>query len=218
MKFQIFTMYVNGRDLLVNAVRSVDYYQDNVVVIDNSLDRHLRPDDICVHGFAGEIHRPPVPLFCSQSYNLISLMAQERDLDAFFIMHSDAEASNEVIENAMSQAEELNRRQVNWGVLFTNYDVLCLCNTSVIKNFQWDQYLPLYYTDVDFYHRLRSAGVELLETGLHVEHVNGGSSTMRSDIALDCFVKTNYGSWRDYYIAKWGGERDQEIFKTPFNQ
>lgn len=102
--------------------------------------------------------------------------------------------------------------------MFSNYDVFALHNTAILQKFQWDPYLPLYYTDVDFYYRLRLAGVELIETNLPVQHLEGGSTTLHANPALHTFVQTNYPAWRQYYLQKWGGERDQEIFTTPFNQ
>jgi GT2 family glycosyltransferase len=213
MNFQIYTMYVNRPDLLMEALRSIERFLDKVVIVDNSPNT-----DLSLPGFPGEIYRPPAPLFCAQSYRVISAMAQQRGQDMFFIMHSDARASNEVIEEALAQGEAHTHNGVRWGVLFTNYDVLCLHNTAVIKDFTWDLCLPLYYTDVDFYRRLRLAGVELLETGLHVEHMEGGSTASRSDLSMYHFVQTGYFAWRDYYMRKWGGERGQETYLTPFNQ
>jgi hypothetical protein len=212
VNYQIYTMYINRKDLLCTAIHSIDQYLEKVVILDNSREQDLTLDD-----FPGEIYRPDVPLFCSQSYNLIMSLVKQRQQDVFFMMHSDAIASNEVIRQLLERAEELNRARVNWGVLFTSYDVLCLSNTKVVQEFQWDPYLPLYYTDVDYYHRLRLAGVELIETDLPVAHNEGGSTAMKEDVALNQFVKSNYPAWRQYYLLKWGGERDQERYATPFN-
>lgn len=213
MNFQIYTMYVNRKDLLQDAVRSVAPYEDRLVVLDNSLRQ-----DLVLPGFSGEIFTPHVPLFCNQSYNLILKLVQERNQSVFFIMHSDAVVSQEVIEQLLGIAETLTQQNRRWGVLFTSHDVLCLCNAAVLKDFLWDQYLPLYFTDVDYYYRLRLAGVEVLETGLSVGHQEGGSTTLQADLALRTFVQSNYPGWLRYYLEKWGGERDHERFVQPFNQ
>jgi len=211
MDFQIYTMYVNRQDLLENAVRSVGEYVDRVVVLDNSAKQDLALPDV-----ACEIVVPPVPLFCSQSYNLILKLAIERNQEFFFIMHSDAVASAQAVGECLALGSTLKRDGVPWGVMFTNYDVLCLHNTDALRDFRWDQNLPLYYTDVDFYYRLRLAGLQIIHSRLKVEHVSGGSQTMKSDMATDKFVRTNYPAWRHYYIEKWGGDRDLETFTTPF--
>ena len=213
MDFQIYTMYVNRQDLLEHAIESVGRYRDRVVVIDNSPERRLE-----LEHFRGEIIRPPVPLFVSQSYNLIRSFAEERRQEGFFMMHSDAEASEDVVEQLLERAKELDRTRVNWGVILTNYDVFCLLNTRIVKEFPWDTYLPVYYTDVDFYYRLRLAGVRLVETDLPVKHMEQGSNAMKADPTLRQFITSNYPAWRQYYIAKWGGERDQERYSTPFNR
>lgn len=212
MNYQIYTMFVNGKGLLVHALNSLSGAMDRVVVLDNSLDQSL-----ILNGFTGEIHRPPVPLFCAQSYNLIAKLAQDRNQDVFFIMHSDAEASEQTVAEVLALAQELDRKEVRWGALFTSYDVLCLYNARVLKDFLWDNYLPVYYTDVDFYRRLRLAGIEIIETGLSVGHMNGGSSTMKNSLGLNHFIQANYPGWQRYYISKWGGDRGEETFATPFN-
>lgn len=211
--WQLYVLYLNRQDLLEQALDSLGDYQDRAVIIDNSAGGPLT-----LPGRPAEIVRPPVPLFVSQSYNLVQNTARTRQQDLFFVMHSDARASPEVIEACLEQAEELEASRVNWGVIFTNYDVLALHNVRVLDDFRWDPYLPLYFTDVDFYYRLRIAGVRLVESGLHVEHHEEGSSAMKADLALREFIQTNYFAWRDYYVRKWGGERDHETFRTPFNQ
>jgi len=181
--FQVYTMYVNRKDLLQNAITHLGRFQDQLVVLDNSLGQDLQ-----LNGFSGEIISPIVPLFCAQSYNLILKLAQTRRQGVFFIMHSDAAASETVVEQALAMADAFTKANVRWGVLFTNYDVLCLHNTSVLKDFEWDQYLPLYYTDVDFYRRLRLAGVALFETNLPVGHAGGGSQSERQRCCA-CFPR-----------------------------
>jgi hypothetical protein len=212
MDYQIYTMYVNRKDLLVTALQSLGEYQANAVVLDNSPEQDLLLED-----FPGEIVTPCVPLYCSQSYNLIQRLAKQRNQDLFFMMHSDARAAPEIVEALLKRAEELDQEQRKWGVLFTSYDVLCLINAKALHEFHWDPYLPLYYTDIDYYYRLHLAGFELIETYLPVEHMNGGSNT-HSDPQIMAYVEANYGAWRHYYMQKWGGERGQERFVTPFNR
>jgi hypothetical protein len=140
-----------------------------------------------------------------------------RGQEVFAIMHSDARATPKVIDCLLDAAEALTEAGRRWGVFFTNYDVLCLHNTAVLKDFRWDPYLPVYFTDVDFYRRLRLAGVELVETGLPVEHREGGSTTMKADAALAQFVACGYPAWEEYYRRKWGGGRGEERYATPFD-
>jgi len=205
-------MYVNRRDLLMAAIAGIAGFEDRLTIIDNSHDQGLELDD-----FAGKILRPPAPLYCSESYNLILTEAVRRRLDLFFIMHSDALASPEIIESMVTRAEELNEEGRKWGVMFSNYDVLALHNTKALKGMEWDNNLPLYYTDVDFYYRLKLAGIEIIETGLPVIHQEAGSSVIRSDPGLANFVYSNMSKWQAYYNRKWGGDRDHETFTVPFD-
>jgi len=212
VNFQIYTMYVNRKDLLINALDSVGRYCNKVVILDNS-----PAQDLVLESFKGEILRPSVPLFCNQSYNLILREAKRRNQEVFFIMHSDALASADVVGKLLTRARELTQAKRRWGILFTNYDVLCLHNTEALQGFSWDPYLPLYYTDADFYYRMKLAGIELIESYLPVEHQEGGSNSMKAETALHAYVETNYPAWRHYYLQKWGGERGQERFTEPFD-
>jgi hypothetical protein len=209
--FQVYTMYVNRQEVLERAVTSLGKYQDHVVIIDNS-----PAQDLVLDGFPGEIRKPCVPLYCNQSYNLIQKLAATRGQQLYFIMHSDAMASEHVIEALLERAGELDAEGRRWGVLFTEYDVLCLMNGRVLRDVQWDRFLPLYYTDVDFYYRLKLAGIEAVETYLPVIHQDNGSTT-HSDVEVKAYVETCYPAWREYYTRKWGGDRGQERFVHPFN-
>lgn len=211
MNFQIYTMYVNRKDLLEQALDALGRYRNKVVALDNS-----PRQDLELPGFKGEILKPSVPLYCSQSYNLILAEAKRRGQEVFFIMHSDALASAEVVSELLTRARTLTKANRRWGVIFTNYDVLCLHNTEVLGSCAWDPHLPLYYTDADFYYRCKLAGIELIESYLPVEHQEGGSSAMKADPAVKAYVETNYPAWRAYYLRKWGGERGQEQFSVPF--
>jgi hypothetical protein len=211
MNFQIYTMYVNRKDVLVQALRALGHYQERVVVLDNSFHQDLSLDE-----FPGEIFVPSSPLYCNQSYNLMQRLAERRGQEAYFIMHSDALASPRVVDAVLARAAELNGEGRRWGTIFTDHDVLCLMNTPLLTGLHWDQYLPLYYTDVDYYRRMELAGLEIVETYLPVGHQEGGSTT-QSDPVIQLFVQINYPAWRHYYMTKWGGERGQETYTEPFN-
>lgn len=122
---QIYTMYVNREDLLRIAIDSLGIYSAQAVILDNSPDQQLLFPE-----FTGEIIRPSVPLYCNQSYNLIQKLAERRAQEFFFIMHSDAKASPQVVEGMLHYALQLNLKKRRWGVMFTNsgsnLDVLCL--------------------------------------------------------------------------------------------
>lgn len=214
MHFQIYTMYVNRKDLLEIALSSLGNYQEQAVVLDNSPQQ-----DLVLDRFRGEIFTPSVPLYCNQSYNLIQKLAEQRRQDVFFIMHSDAKVSHHVVTAMLERAEQLNEQQRRWGVMFTssgsNKDVICLHNTPLLSGMHWDPFLPLYYTDIDFYYRLKLAGLELIESYLPVDHMGSGSNT-QSDPAIKRYVEANYPAWRHYYMMKWGGDNGEERFTSAF--
>jgi len=154
LTFAIYTMYVNRLDLLKGGIASIAIYGAKLTVVDNSSGRELSE-----FGGVERVFHPPEPMYCCGSYNWIADDAVKRGLDVFFIMHSDALASPEIIEAMVSKAEELNGEGRRWGVMFSNYDVLVAHNTHVVGDMRWDPELPLYYTDVDYYYQWQVPGV-----------------------------------------------------------
>lgn len=208
----IFMIYLNRPDLLRRAVTSLGEYQHHLVVIDNS-----PQGDFELDGFEGEVMRPPVQLCCNQSYNWALKRVRAEGYERFFIMHSDGLVSPRIVEKLWAKADDLDSRGSNWGIVFTNYDVLCLCRSAALTPFSWDHHLPMYYMDADFFRQLLLAGIELVDSHLPVIHQEGGSNTLRSDTAIQCYVKTGYPAWQQYYRAKWGGDRGEERFTVPFD-
>ena len=101
-------------------------------------------------------------------------------------------------------------------MLFTNYDALLAMNTALIDDVGlWDQNLPWYHSDEDFYRRVTLAGYEAIDTCIDVNH--DYSQTIKSDPVLNFLNAQTFDLYRDYYVKKWGGLPDHEKFTMPFN-
>ena len=93
LRHRVFIMYVNRSEVFASCLDSLGEFRSSAVVIDNS-----NQSELGVRHPQIEIVLPSAPLYCNQSYNLIPRIAEDRELDVFFIMHSDALASERVVQ------------------------------------------------------------------------------------------------------------------------
>jgi GT2 family glycosyltransferase len=212
MRFLLGIPVVSRTDLLIRALQSVRPLWPHTLVIDNS-ESGLAPE-----AWPVPILRPPVPLTFAQTMNLLSRFAVERECDAMLFMHDDAEAVRDTAERLVAIVDEAVTVERRWGVAFTRYDCLAALSTRMIREVgEWDTVLPQYFSDCDYYRRVRLAGFELIETGLPVVHVDQGSNTLRSDPRREFLNRVTMPLYAMYYSSKWGGRPGQEKFALPFN-
>lgn len=220
MKYLLGIPYVNRPDLLREALNSVKPFWPYTLLIDNSLQRELSTN-LGASNFLPpgvKVYQPSVPLTFSQSMNLLQDLAKEQQCDAILYMHNDAAAQPGTPEAFLSILESLvNDPNKKWGVLFTNYDTLAAYNVEAARVVgRWDTTFPDYFSDNDYYRRLKLAGYELVESNLAVSH--HGSSTINSNESLAFKTSVTFPLYQLYYQTKWGGPTGKEKFQTPFNK
>lgn len=131
-------------------------------------------------------------------------------------MHSDAIIPDGAIAQLLDTARLVESQGRKWGVIYTFYDILAVYNPLAAQEIGgYDTNLPAYFSDNDWYYRLDLAGYERIDTGIEVGHV--GSATINSDPYLKNLNGITFPLYRQYYVAKWGGEPGKEKFKVPFN-
>ena len=129
-------------------------------------------------------------------------------------MHSDGACEPTVVEQLLDRAR---REASDWGVMFTNYDVLAAFNLPKLMDRVgfWDETFEWYRSDCDFYYRVGLSGLAKVETGLPVRH--RASSTINSD-PRELARVNSHGEWQKvHYIHKWGGEQGRERFVVPYD-
>jgi hypothetical protein len=203
----IYVPYVNGRELLVRALDSLEAYRSWAVVVDNS-ETHDIPAGVAVL-------RPQVPLFSSQTCRYIQGRRDER----FFFLHHDAVTCPEAIERVLQRAAELKREGRSWSVIYTLYDAFCLFNGHLLNlaGVIPDIRMPCYVFDADWYRQMDLAGLARVNVGDcngRVRH-DAPSATKRACRAHAAFVDTTNSE--RYYELKWGGLPGQEKFTRPWN-
>ncbi len=150
--------------------------------------------------------------------NLLQRLAVERNCPAWFFMHSDAQASDAIVDQLIREVRKALKRRSPWGAIFTYYDTFCAFNTAALADVgQWDVNLPQYFADNDYYLRLKLSGYRIMDLQLRVIHHEGGSCTLNNDPRRLLLNKVTFPLYQQYYEAKWGGPPGEEVFKRPFD-
>ena len=202
---QLYIFFVNNEPLLDRAIASVSVHFP--VIVDNSS-----------YGLRRQwIIRPLVPLTFSQSMNAVMTRARDNGRKFVVVLHSDAEAEEGSYEQLVNFARKCNHQERKWGALFTNYDSMVALNLELLDVVgQWDTNLHQYFSDDDYYRRIRLGGYECIDTGIQVKHTP--SSTINSDPELRFLNSVTFPLYESYYVRKWGGKPGSEQFMRPFNR
>lgn len=209
-------LVVNRPDLLKLAVESVRCLWPRAFILDNSPEGEIGSDN----SWPIPVIRPSVPLTYPQSMNYLQRIAVEKGADVFGYQHNDAEAESGAAEQYLDVVADAFRSGRKWATVFTHYDTLSAYHMSAVRVIgEWDHRFPQpnYHTDVDWFHRARLHGYELIESHAPVKHHNGSSNTIKSDSHLSRINGITFGMNEVYYAQKWGGPPHQEKFPTPWN-
>jgi GT2 family glycosyltransferase len=95
-------------------------------------------------------------------------------------LESEAEAGMDI--RFLDRVEQTWRTDPQFGVIFTHYDALCAFNMKAVRSIgPWDSLFTGYFSDVEYYGRLRRYGFKEIATEISVIHHR--SMTIRSDHA-----------------------------------
>ena len=216
MQFVHHIVHAGGRfDLLAAAVRASKPLWKFTSIIDNTPDGQITR----LSRWPIPVIRPSVPLSCAQSMNFMQRLAEDRGAKAWGYQHSDAEPVDGTCDNFLVAVQEAISGAKKWAAIFTHYDILSAYNTAAVKAIgPWDAHFPMpnYTIDQDWFYRCRLAGYELIETGLQVNHLSGGSTSHRVAGRIQSHYSTA-GMNEAYYKQKWGGAFNSEKFTRPWD-
>lgn len=214
--YAAFCPFVNRMDLLTQVMVACNKADVELTVINNGPRLDAQKELPTWEKAPKPIfYTPSVPLSFSQSMNLEFLWSAGKKFTLH--MHSDAIIPDGAIERLLEAARLVDSQGRKWGVIYTFYDILAIYNPAAYLDIGgYDTTLPAYFSDNDWYYRLDLAGYERIDTGIEVGHV--GSATINSDPDLKRLNGVTFPLYRQYYVAKWGGEPGKELFTTPFQQ
>lgn len=231
----IYIFVVSRYDLLEKAVLSVLNPNVHVIVIDNSecrLSEPLMRLDKVNKEINGKVC--PLTLYFStvkmnftetHQFAMNHYMNHVANNSSWYVwMHNDGElVEHEGIDKLIEAmryydqpSQENGYRKV--GVLFTNYDVLCCIHKNVISEIGTFDHITFnhYFSDNDYYRRVRSAGYECVDTNIAVLH-NEPSNTINSTSERIAENARTFGVYEQKYIEKWGGNPGNEKYTYPWN-
>ena len=227
MKKFIFIPVVNRFDLLEKAVKGIklDLY-DEYIIFNNS--ESEIPQEV-YSGTQFRIWNPERRMTFTETQNEMRQYAIDNNFDFYSFMHNDGEVHDDTDVELVNFAESCTD---NWGVIFTNYDVLCAFNTKAFEEIgvwgdkDWPFQQNGYLLDNDYYRRVRSFGYVIKEitdrevTYVPQDRVGGvshfGSATLK-DPKEQALWDTQVRSVYNHYVKKWGGEPGQEKFTHAYD-
>jgi len=205
-----FIPFVNSIELLKKAVESIRDLWPGTVVIDQSAaglgdEPWLREVSV--------IRVPHKSLTFSQTLNWIRYEAWRRGADTFFFMHNDAELLRPALLDEMRAALQ----DPKCGGVFAHYDALAAFRTDAwVDTGAWDEAFSWYWSDVDYYTRMKLRGWALTEwDGTDVLH--HASATLKTDPAVAQRVHKDVSKAQNHYRHKWGGLQGSEKYTMPYN-
>lgn len=170
MKHLVYIPNVNTPTLLSRALESICGYWADTIVIDSSEHGHTPTQPV-------EVIRPPSRLTFTQVQNWAQREAVRRGCDLLVFMHADAAAGPGVLTDAIVALREMLMagRKVA-GVFAGTDDALAVFYVPALLDVgPWDERIYWYYSDTDYYRRVRAKGYELPALGLAVEHERNGT-------------------------------------------
>ena len=207
---------VNRPDLLELALHSVRPFWPFAFILDNSPGGHIGMDN----SWPIPVIRPSVPLSYAQSMNYLFQIAGSKGADVFGVQHNDAEAPEGGAEQFLGVVSTAFASARKWAAVFTHYDIISAYNIQAVRAIgEWDSHFPQpnYHVDVDWFHRARTQGYELIESHVPVKHHGGSSNTIKADPALARINSITFGMNEVYYAQKWGGRPHEERFASPWS-
>lgn len=216
----IFIPHIVREDLLARAVESVDFPGAQVVVIDGS---HGGLSQSFIRSERIGVFRMARKLTFTQTMNWCQAEALRRKVDWQGFMHDDASCSPEFPPQLLQHAQAIKTSSAGAsnriGALFTNYHALAFYDVCALVDVgPWDETWEWYWSDVDYYHRMRRLGwlIQNYPGGPElVRHEVSGS--LNGDSRMRCRVRRTQQWAAAHYHHKWGGFVHQERHVNPYD-
>lgn len=216
------TVVVNGAENLWKHYTSIDHPVERYVVVNNS--EHRFPEvtkvleKICSgpNNFVDEVVIINNRMNAGFGGAINQIIKQNVDCNYWFITNDDWHvAPGELKRLAARLQQEFVGLLCEAGDL-NGYSAFVMSDEMVSRVGLMDEnFYPAYCEDNDHRYRMKLAGLSWNRFPLQAEHVI--SSTLHSRSEFEERNKFTFQRNIAYYIEKWGADRGQEVFTTPFN-
>ena len=204
---------LNRYDLLLPCLQRLgkgSWVPRHIVVIDNG--QKLQPAGLsdCP---PFEVITPEEPLCLSASWNLIFNLPNHAPL--ILLLNDDLFLGQTTLQRMVGRMRRGRHDVITWQGCWS----CLLVNRTVYKEIgPFDENIrPAYREDNDWARRLRVVG-KRIGTFHDPETTHLGSQTLAAMTPQErAEFNQAYEQSRRYYLAKWGGEPDHEVFTVPFD-
>lgn len=161
----------------VLSARTAGYSKRHIVIIDTSYDTHALRSTFLRNQTAYIHQTNPFDLTFSMLQNVAWQLAKEWGFPYYFWMHADvvitsAGETKSMFSRAIEEVDKVQRMPDPWGVLFFSYDWFAAYKTLCTETVRWDQGIPHYFADCDYYNRVQLAGYSVNRAWVgHVLHM-----------------------------------------------
>jgi hypothetical protein len=204
--------------LLWNAIETLVNQVDGIKIIDNTNEGlQLKIEGMNYNKI--KVINPLAPQSYEQSlYIAIKDSIKEGNTDFCLWAHNDILVQDKAINLLFEKYEEI--KDTKWGVLWTNYDSLCLFNPKFFINENlWpegDSLFRGYYGDNNRYRLMELRGYQKYtadQAGVLVNHL--GSKTIHNNPRRMRINGITFGLDGQMYSSIWGGLPGHEIINDP---
>lgn len=194
--------YINSPKYFERLIASIDEEVGQLVIIDNTFDGSAPqvPGAVTVSARCN--------FGVAASWNLI--IKSNPLAPWWLIVNSDVEFAPGDL------AQIVEAMKTNDAVTMHGFSIFAASTKAVETVGLFDEnFIPAYYEDNDWTYRCKLMGIVITDLALGAAH--RGSITIRSDQWLMLENKRTFEKNRRYFMDKWGGDKYNETFLTPFN-
>lgn len=211
---------LNRIDLLERCLDCVDLPADVLVVNNNTVDAGFYERLTALAGSRGlTLWHPEHNLGVAASWNLIVRLGWGWGHEVVFLGSNDTLLRPGTLAAAHERLLAAPEDEPLLHIHAWNFFAL---HTRAIPRVGWfdENFYPAYKEDQDYAYRCELAGVrhpDLRAPECGAEHLQ--SQTIRSDPEYETRNQSTHFAWNlPYYLSKWGGDRGEERFTTPFGR
>ncbi len=147
--------------------------------------------------------------------NFAQNLAKFYKLKYLIFQHNDCYVKDDRLIHDMINTSKDNP---DVGVVFTYYDALALFNMSIINAVGcWDESFYWYESDIDFYQRILMDNYKQISIGGDRIHHYISQTLQHLTADESNKVRHNHNWAKKHYIHKWGGYKDNEKYRIPYN-
>lgn len=220
------TAVVNGAENLWKHFCAIDYPIERYVIINNSESLFPEVDDVLekiIHLVNLYKHKYIEEVVVINNYQntgfagaVNQIIKQNVDCNYWFITNDDWHIAPGELKKLSQELDKSFTGLLCDGTAANGYSSFVMSEEMISKVGLMDEnFYPAYCEDNDHRYRMKLAHLTWKQFPLKASHKV--SSTLHSNQKFELSNQKTFHKNIEYYIEKWGGDRGQEIYTTPFN-